>query len=94
MVSSQSKIIMALLFDVGGDMVATQEGRYLILLLQCYFYELISSLQNTLLGGRVEMRFESVCRLFLNGLSKNVTVGGRIGGRFYLCCFWLSDAKK
>ena len=53
MVSSQSKMIMALLFDVGGDMVATQEGTWFSLL-QCYFYELISSLQNTLLGGRVE----------------------------------------
>lgn len=31
----------------------------------------------------VSSGFESVCRLFLNGLSKNVTVGGRIGGRFY-----------
>lgn len=35
----------------------------------------------------VSSGFESVCRLFLNGLSKNVTVGGRIGGRFYLVVF-------
>ena len=93
MVSSQSKMIMALLFDVGGDMVATQEG-----VLDFHFCNAIfmnsSHRCKILFLAAVSSGFESVCRLFLNGLSKNVTVGGRIGGRFYLCCFWLSDAKK